>query len=721
MSLMMCSAAHAEETTIQVKGQRQNTQIDPDRPAARVTKKQLESRLPQSTPDALSYSPGVYVQQTAHGQGSPYIRGRTGQQTLLLFDGLRLNHALFRKGPNQYLFTVDSNTVQTLSVIRGSASVELGNDAIAGAILITPLEPLLDPTKQDAIYRPSVSSLYHSADSQLGGRLQLDAQFGPNLGLVAGLGGRFVGQLEAGGNAFPDGRAPGQVCETSLSVPCFESDGRTQRGTGFKEATGDARLVYAKAGHRVTAAAYLYRQYDAPRTDQCPAPEAAVGECLMYDEQFRTHIYGKYEVNVQTPAVDSLQLAASFQRQHQSYQLIRPDRNTSDNFDTTNINGGRDAIDGFSGYAHGKTAQFQWTENLTFGLRYGVDVSRESVESRKWIHFAEPLTTRILSRGQYIDGSEYIQGGVYLAPALEWDTLRLRSGVRYGMVNAISPGDTSSASPAFDHYYAPVVSNIGLRWGRSISFLFNIEQGFRAPNLDDLVARQSTGQGYQLDNPNLQPERALTYEAGLAVKLKSIEAEFLAFRQELTDTIERRLLTPADCVLSDGFVDQACGANRAPMKLINLPGTALITGGELSVKYRPTRSIDLRTTVSYAQGEGESPNPDKTQRTPLSRIPPLNGNVELLWHFKKGFYSGAALRWAAKQDQLSISDMADARIPRGGTPGYVTYDLRTGFRSSGVFRFNFLIQNVTDIRYRTHGSGIYAPGRSVTMSGQWFI
>jgi outer membrane receptor protein involved in Fe transport len=721
VGFMLVSPGYAEETTIKVRGYRQNTQVDPDRPTAKTTKKQLEERQPQSTPDALSYAPGVYVQQTAHGQGSPYIRGRTGQQTLLLFDGLRLNHALFRKGPNQYLFTVDSKTVGSLEVIRGSASVELGNDAISGAILINPLEPSLDPTASKVIYRPSLSTYYSSADNQLGGRMQLDAQFGSNLGLVAGMGGRFAGQLEAGGNAFPDGRAPGQVCETSLSVPCFESDGRTQRGTGFEEITGDARLVYATTKHRVTFAAYGYRQYDAPRTDQCPAPEAAVGECLVYDEQFRTHVYAKYEADLQKPTVDTLQLALSYQRQHQSYQLIRPDRNPADSFDTTNINGGRDAVDGFSGYGHGQTAKLDLGGELKLTARYGVDASLESVESRKWIQFAEPVSTRLLSRGQYIEGSRYLQGGAYVAPALEWGNLRLRTGTRYGIVNATSPGDPSSASKAFDHHYTPFVSNVGLRWGRRIVFLVNVEQGFRAPNLDDLVARQSTGQGYQLNNPNLEPERALTYEAGFTLKLDTVDFEILGFRQELTEAIERRLLTPADCVLSNGFVDQACRANRAPMKLVNLPGTALITGGEVRIRYQPIHALNLRTTISYARGDGENPNPEKTGRTPLSRIPPLNGNFEVSWKLKRGIYTGAAVRWASKQERLSMGDMADSRIPTGGTPGYAVYDLRAGIRLSGAFRFNILIQNLTDMRYRTHGSGVYAPGRSLVITGELFI
>ena len=94
------------------------------RAASVVTRRDLEERLPRSAPDALRFEPGVYVQQTAHGQGSPYVRGLTGQQTIMMFDGIRLNNSTFRQGPNQYFFTIDSRTVQKLEVLRGSASTD---------------------------------------------------------------------------------------------------------------------------------------------------------------------------------------------------------------------------------------------------------------------------------------------------------------------------------------------------------------------------------------------------------------------------------------------------------------------------------------------------------------------------------------------------------------------------------------------------------------------
>jgi hemoglobin/transferrin/lactoferrin receptor protein len=111
-----------------------------------LDKKEMDHFSKRSTPEMLMNTNGVFVQKTNHGGGSPFIRGLTGNQTLLLFDGIRLNNSIYRYGPNQYLNTVDVFTIDRMEVARGTGSVQYGSDALGGALQIFSVEPLLKST-----------------------------------------------------------------------------------------------------------------------------------------------------------------------------------------------------------------------------------------------------------------------------------------------------------------------------------------------------------------------------------------------------------------------------------------------------------------------------------------------------------------------------------------------------------------------------------------------
>lgn len=87
----------------------------------------MNSQL-RTAPEALAAMPGLFVQKTNHGGGSPFMRGLTGNQVLLLVDGIRLNNSTFRYGPNQYLNTVGVFSIAHVEALRGSGSVQYGSD-----------------------------------------------------------------------------------------------------------------------------------------------------------------------------------------------------------------------------------------------------------------------------------------------------------------------------------------------------------------------------------------------------------------------------------------------------------------------------------------------------------------------------------------------------------------------------------------------------------------
>jgi hemoglobin/transferrin/lactoferrin receptor protein len=104
--------------------------------AAKVKNTQL-----MNAPELLSSVPGVFLQRTNQGGGSAFVRGLTGNQTLLILDGIRFNNSTFRYGPNQYLNTIDPFSLDQIEVVRGSGSVQYGSDALTGAVHLISKKP----------------------------------------------------------------------------------------------------------------------------------------------------------------------------------------------------------------------------------------------------------------------------------------------------------------------------------------------------------------------------------------------------------------------------------------------------------------------------------------------------------------------------------------------------------------------------------------------------
>lgn len=659
------------------------------RAASTVSRRQLRERQVRSTPEALGWTPGVAVQQTAHGQGSPYVRGVTGRRTLLLFDGLRLNHALFRQGPNQYLFTVDPGSLAGLGVVRGSAGVELGANAIGGAVLLRPLEAL--PTEGEGLRARSLGAYRHAtADGEHAGRVQAELWAGSHWAALFGVGGRSAGRLESAG---PVGHLDRAGRDPALKeVPRLQADGRTQLGTGFDVWTADGRLV-RRVGEqgRATVAAYLFRQNDSPRTDQCPAPEDPDDHCLMYEEQFRTHVYSKLDLQRLTATL-------SWQRQHE--------RRANDTGYI--VNGGRDDIDVLEARMRASLRPIKLGEGLRLRLPYGVDATREHVSSAAWFTLTDSEVTRTDSRGQYVDGSRYHQGGAWVAPRLDLGRAwTLRAGGRWALAAAGSPADEASDTAAVDRQWSAGLLSAGAIWRATdrATVTVGVDQGFRPPNLDDLTARQLTGQGRQLENPDLEPERSVSAELGVELAGRRWFGRTALFRTWLTGAMERRRTTcPAG--------DRPCAAARhaPPVSLENLPGVASLHGVEADLGWRPGGGLELRSFATWSQGEDG-------QGEPLSRVPPLQGGGEATWRQAgTGNYIGTGLRWSADQDRLSQGDELDSRIPYGGTPGFAVAQLRFGLRAGDRLRLRAVLDNILDSPWRVHGAGVLGPGTSATLS-----
>ena len=106
-----------------------------------ISKRKVANQQLMNTPEFFQQSTGVFVQRTNQGGGSVFVRGLTGNQTLLVLDGVRFNNSTFRFGPNQYLNTIDPFNLSAVEIVKGSGSVQYGSDALTGAVHLFTKKP----------------------------------------------------------------------------------------------------------------------------------------------------------------------------------------------------------------------------------------------------------------------------------------------------------------------------------------------------------------------------------------------------------------------------------------------------------------------------------------------------------------------------------------------------------------------------------------------------
>lgn len=699
----------------------EEAELDPERAGSTVERADMDRRLPRSAPDALRYEPGVFVQQSAHGQGSAYIRGLTGQQTLILFDGIRLNNSTYRQGPNQYFFTLDSHTIQSIEVERGGGSTRWGSDALGGIIDAHPIKPgIAGPGWTIA---PRLFLRGATADTEEGGRLQIEGSWSQPSGkrsvaFVGGAGVRRAGLLTGPPVLNPSrdtsaGRLPWvpRYAEYDPTRPWDrQPELRTQLGTGFKEVTGDGRLIVRlEPDQELTFAAYVYREYDVPRTDQCPPPAAPYDQCLTYEEQFRHLAYAAWSGHVGSIA-DWARVTLSWQEQHERRRLDLTAANL--------VGRGIDDVETWGLTFHASSARFQLGRAVSLRLAYGVDQYVDWLRSRGQHTYSDTGDTVKESRGQYLDGSIYTYGGLYADLAGELGhRVTLRAGARLSWITARAKDDPASGSAPVDRHWIPVVGHAGVevRALPALHFLFNYDASFRAPNLDDLTSRQQTGPGYQFENPRLDAERAHTFELGARLRTRRVIADVWLFETLLLGAILKVSKSFADCPPST----PQCQGSWSRFQLENAPSYSELRGAEGAVRFLLPAGFTFRATLSYVWSEGPrvgslAQGVDGVvldDRVPLSRTPPLNGTVEAAWQHRLGFGLGAALQWAIAQERLAIADYSDGRIPKYGTPGFAVVHLRASYRVGSKLLIAAVLENLLDSPYRFHGSSVNGAGR----------
>ncbi len=652
----------------------------------------LERRSVRTLADALSETPGVMVQRTGYGQASPFIRGFTGFRTLMLVDGIRLNNAVFRDGPNQYWGTIDSLSVDHLDVVKGPTSVLHGSDAIGGTVNTITLLPAQlafgpavagadSPRQPSARLRGNVYYRYASAENSHVTRGVVSAQPTANLGLIAGVTFRDFDDLRGG--------------KSTGVLPM----------TGYRENSGDVKSTYRLAENfRVTAAYQRVRQYDVPRTHATIHGKSFAGTALGTDlqrnlDQSRDLAYLQMELTEPTPWLTQANVSVSWHRQAEEQDRIRA--NT------------RREVTGFVDDQYG--LQLNLISPAVLGRwAYGVEYYFDEVAS--FGTDTQPgRAPRALPRGPVADDARYGLLGIYLQRQIRpLPNLELTAGLRYTYVVAraekVDPDLTDAVLfGALDQRSDAITASIRARYdlNRAWNVFGGVSQGFRAPNISDYTSFELARSG-ERETPalNLSPEKFVSFEIGSKARLSQIGAEIYGalFHTRIDNQITR--------FPTGRFIQTEREVTKANT------GDGFVQGIELGASVAAGGGWSLHGNLTWAEGEVDTFVDRTPVRQPASRIQPLTAFMGPRWRRADGrVWFDATAQFALRQDRLSPGDVEDVqRIPPGGTPGYAVYGVRSGWRVQPAVTLTAAVENVLNRDYRIHGSGINEPGLNFVAS-----
>ncbi len=608
----------------------------------------------RTSPESLIGSTGIFLQKTNHGGGSPFIRGLTGNQNLLLIDGIRLNNSTTRFGPNQYFNTIDVYDIEKIEAIRGTGSVQYGSDAMGGVLQVFTKDLAFSNNKKFS------GSIYGKAVSQgmeYSGRAELGFQ-STKWVILGGVTVRNFGDLIGGDTTGK--QAPSGYKEHNLDLKVKWKINDQLHLTVFHQQTIQQNVPLY---HRVKLENFNY---------------------YFFSPQQRMLNYLKLDMNGNSSILNKISFVASMQNglEERSYQR----RNSNIFLEKDNVNNWGLTLDVLSYFNN------NWTANS------GVEYYDDKVNSaRTQTNPTNNIST--IQRGLYPDNATSKNFSLYTLHHLKFNKFIIESGLRYNTI-AINIRDTAGANIQLGEVNikpSSIVSNISLLYKITDqqSIYGSFSTGYRVPNIDDMGTLGLVDFRYEIPAYNLKPEKSYNTEIGFRMQTKNVKTSIAFFYMHLKDLINRKQL-----------IGQQNGGYNVFVKENNQE--SFLRGFEYDIDWRISKKVNIFTNLSYVYGQ------NTTIIEPMRRVPPLNGRL-LLNYTAKQFKLQIEYLSAGSQTRLAQGDKLDNRIQAGGTPAWNIINIYTNyyFEKNSI---HCGLGNLLNKDYRTHGSGINGIGRNLYLA-----
>ncbi len=527
--------------------------------------KTIQSQQLRSSPEALSALPGLFVQKTNHGGGSPFLRGLTGNQTLLLIDGIRLSNATFRYGPNQYFNTIDLFSLEKIEALRGSGSVQYGSDALGGTIQAFSLAVDLSdkPGFGGAVQlRGASQGMEQTARAELQHSTRRSA-FG------AGITWRNFDDLVGG-----------------------DTTGR-QAPSGYRELNYDLKGKIALSRRAtLTLAHQNVRQNEVPLFHKVQLENFAVNQ---FEPQRRVLSYARLEQDLSSGIWKSLSVTTSL---HQTEEGRESRKNGS-----TVLRIENDQVRSL-----GMNAQITTVFGKHWSANSGVELYHDLVNSTR-ADLDQSTGVSTSKRGLYPDDATMMSLAAYSLHELDLTRWNFTAGARWNTF-VIQVKDEAIGSA--NQKPSALVGNLGVLYklNRFSNLFASLNTGFRAPNIDDLGTLGIVDFRFETPNYDLQPERSTNFQIGYKLKTNKLQGELYLYRNQLRNLITR---IKQDTQTMQGY----------PLYQKENVEEGFIQGIETAWSYAFARNWSAQGSLTYTYGQ------NGTAKEPMRRIPPVFGRLAL--------------------------------------------------------------------------------------------
>jgi hemoglobin/transferrin/lactoferrin receptor protein len=690
---------------------------------------------PQTSADLLATIPGIKVQKSQFGGGSPVIRGMESNRVLLVVDGVRMNNAIYRKGHLQSSITIAPNLLDKIEVVFGPSSVIYGSDALGGVIHYYTKTPKLSAENE---VKSQFFSRFSTVNQEITTNVSAEISY-KNWASFTSVSYSDFGELKAGNNRNHGFDNWGKVFYYSENVhgnynenPTINSNPNLLRNTGYNQ-TDVLQKFFVPLSKKTDLKINL--QYSTSsniqRFDRLTEIRNITDVSSLkfaewsYGPQKRLLISSQLLLNPDKNWLESGTITAAYQYLQES-RIQRKFGSLDRSYREENV-----AVFSVNG-----DFSVPITEDKTRALSYGFEFAYNDVSSNSYGRTLNISNGEINGfsddfkvQSRYPDGgSNYLSSAFYVAYRQDVNSKStLNTGIRFTNTHLNATWIDQTFIQLLDNDISAnnsaITATLGYVYKPSKNWQLNsvLSSGFRSPNIDDVGRVREKSGDVTVPNINVKPEFAYNAEVGIQKYFNDRKFRLSAnlFYTFLHNYIVRDGFTinGSDQVLFDGeYGNAVANQNR---------GNAFIAGYTCSYLGKLSNTWNTSGFITFTKGRTYD------SEEPMSSIPPLFGQFEV--NYKKDRTEvGAALRFNSKKDiadfnftegidNHDLTPIVDVNAVNNeniyyGSPSWISVGVNGSYIVTKNLSVQARLDNLFDEHYIEFASGVSSPGRNLSVS-----